>query len=196
VRDILLEARTQLAHARMAAGWLDGQVWEYLGHLDVATSNVANSPADVALLESQGEFFRAALQPALANAIVLSVFSLLEQALQRVCERHAAYNRDQGAWSRTPGSGVVRAVEYLKHVCSTEFSQSRMLNDIDDLRLIRNHMAHRGADFRSAPRGTSEAAKRHRILREDGAADPGKILAWMFALQSDLLDKLEQDLAR
>jgi hypothetical protein len=195
VRDILLEARTQLAHARMAAEWLDGQVWEYLGHLDVATSNVEDS-GDIAMLESQGEFFRAALQPALANAIVLSVFSLMEQALQRVCERHAAYNRDQGAWARTRGSGVVRAVEYLKGVCSTEFSQSRMLVDIDDLRLIRNHMAHRGADFRSAPRGAAEAARRHGILREDGAADPEKILAWMFALQSDLLDKVEQDLVR
>jgi hypothetical protein len=198
LRDIFLEARAQLAYARMAASWLDDQVWEYLGHFDNATAiaTAGGSSDDVTLLESQAEFFRSSLQPALSGAIVLSVFSLLEQTLQRLCERHAAYDKDRSGWSQTAGSGVVRASAYLQRVCSTGLSSSNLLRDLNDLRLIRNHLAHRGGDFHSAPPSTAQAAKRHQILRAEGSADPEKILAWMFDLQAALLDKLEEDLVR
>lgn len=195
MRDILLEARTQLAYARMAAGWLDDQVWEHLGHFDTASTVSAGSPAEVALLQSQAEFFRSALQPALAGAIVLSVFSLLEQSLQRICERHAAYDRGGGGWARTEGSGVGRAVAYLRGIGGGRLSRSGLLRELNDLRLIRNHLAHRGPDFRSAPPGAAGAGRRRGVLREDGTADPETILQWMFDLQVRLLDRLEEDLA-
>ena len=193
--DIFLEARAQLAHARMAAAWLEDQVDEYLGHFQ-NPSLVAGQPrGDVALLESQVEFFRAALHPALSSAIVLSVFSLMEQSLQRICERHAAYDR-KGArcWAAaSAGSTLIRVGGYLGTMGGAATRGSTLLADLDDLRKIRNHLTHRGLDFRTAPKGVLEAVRRRDFLDEGGAADSNRILRWMFDLQARLLDAIEAD---
>lgn len=196
MHDLFLEARAQLAYARMAAGWLDDQVSEHLGHYDAATLASARAGSAPATLASQAEFFRSALQPALSVAIVLSSFSLLEQALQRICERHAAYDKRGGkAWAQLAGSGLLRAAEYLRRVCSPAVAGSPLLSGLDDLRVVRNHLAHRGADFRAAPRGAMQAAEKHGVLLADRRADTQGILEWMFDLQGTLLDALEEDLA-
>src|SRR5688572_18179000 len=103
MKDLFLEARAQLAHVRMAAMWLDEQVAEHLGQFEKS--------------DSDADFFRMALHPALSGAIVLAVFSLLEQSVQRICERHAAWDK-KGArlWSKIPGTDAVRAVTYLHQV--------------------------------------------------------------------------------
>ena len=195
--DIFLEARAQMAHARMAAAWLEDQVDEYLGHFENPSLVQGQPPGDVALLQSQVEFFRAALHPALASAIVLSVFSLMEQSLQRICERHAAYDK-KGArcWAAAgAGSVMIRVGTYLERMGGPRLKGSRLLEDLDDRRKIRNHLTHRGLDFRAAPKGVLEAVKKRDLLNESGAADSNRILKWMFDLLAGLLDAIEADLA-
>ena len=195
--DILLEARAQLAHARMAAAWLEDQVDEYLGHFQNPSLVEGHPPGDVALLESQVEFFRSALHPALSSAIVLSVFSLMEQSLQRICERHAAYDK-KGArcWAgATAGSVMIRVGTYLETMGGPRLADAQLLRDLDDLRKIRNHLTHRGLDFRAAPKGVLAAVQERAFLDAGGSADSNRILRWMFDLQARLLDAIEADLA-
>ena len=185
MRDIFLEARAQLAHVKMAANWLEHQVTEYLGH--------SAQPEPVEGVQSQADFFRLALHPALTGAIVLSVFSLLEQAVQRVCERHAAYDRKGGRyWNQLPGSGALKAITYLRRVSGPPVARSHLLRDFDDLRLVRNQLAHRGTDFSSAPKNALTAARRHGLLN-GLVADPHRVLSWMLEVERALLDALEAD---
>ena len=193
MRDIFLEARAQLAHVKMAATWLEGQVAEYLAQFEHPAPAAGRSSSDQAMIESQADFFRLALHPALAGAIVLSVFSLLEQAVQRVCERHAAYDRKGGRyWAQIPGSGALKAITYLRRVAGDQIAQSHLLRDFDDLRLVRNQLAHRGSDFSSAPKNALAAAKRHGLLT-GATADPRRVLGWMLEVEGALLDALEAD---
>jgi hypothetical protein len=180
LRDLFLEARAQLAHVRMAAMWLDEQVAEHLGQFEQSASDA--------------EFFRQALHPALSGAIVLAVFSLLEQAIQRIGERHAAWDKKGGKlWAKVPGNGALRAITYLHKVGGEALVGP--LRDFDDLRLVRNQLAHRGSDFSSAPEKTLAAARRHGVL--DGVrADPHRVLGWMLTLEAQLLDALEAELVR
>jgi hypothetical protein len=197
VKDIFVEARAQLAYARMAAGWLDDQVEEYLADLENASALHDGSPADPSVRESRAEFFRSALHPALSAAIVLSVYSLLEQALQRICDAHAKQDRGGAAYlAEAGGSGIILAAGYLERACSPAVAGSGLLQDLNDLRLIRNHLAHQGSDFRSAPRAARTAAEKRGFVDEHGVADPHRILGWMLVLQDTLMDALDTELVR
>jgi hypothetical protein len=189
LRDILLEARAQLAHVKMAANWLEHQVTEYLG--SSGPPSAVEAHASDPGVQSQADFFRLALHPALTGAIVLSVFSLLEQAVLRVCERHAAYDKKGGRyWGRLPGSGALKAINYLRRVSGPPVES--LLRDFDDLRLVRNQLAHRGTDFSSAPKNALAAARRHELLN-GLVADPHRVLSWMLEVEGALLDALEAD---
>jgi hypothetical protein len=194
MQDIFLEARAQLAYARMAAAWLDAQVDEHMRELESATPTVERSAPE---LKGQAEFFRNALHPALSGSIVLSVYSLMEHALQRIADRHQAYDR-KGAriWNQTEGSGVLRTGLYLRKVAGPGVAEGPLLAQLDDLRVVRNHIAHRGPDFRGAPKMALEAARRHDLLSEGLQANLQRILAWMFELHAALLDALEKEFAR
>ena len=185
MEDLFLEARAQLAHVRMAAAWLNERVVEHLGELEASSNS-----------QSQADFFALALHPALSVGIVLAVFSLLEQAIIRVCERHAAYDK-KGArrWNRIPGAGSVRAIAYLEEVGGPAVRGSDMLRDLNDLRLVRNQLTHRGTDFSSAPKNTLAAARRHGILKGI-TADPHRVLELMMGVEAKLLDALQADFGR
>jgi hypothetical protein len=197
VKDVFVEARAQLAYARMAAAWLDDQVEEYLADFENASAVDDGSPADPVVQESRAEFFRSALHPALSAAIVLSVYSLLEQALQRICDAHAKQDQGGAAYlAEAEGSGIILAAGYLQRACGPAISDSGLLEDLNHLRMIRNHLAHRGSDFRSAPKTAREAVEKRGLVDEQGNADPHRILQWMLVLQDKLMDALDAELVR
>ena len=82
---------------------------------------------------------------------------------------------------------------YLETMGGSAIAGSTLLAELDDLRKIRNHLTHRGLDFRAAPKGVLEAVRRRDFLDDGGAADSNRILRWMFDLQARLLDAIEAD---